>query len=83
MFFQQNKFDKYLNHLEMRPRQVPVKSNGTFAVSYYRFQSSENRPFVVTFNISAYYFRRSHYTILSYTSLLLCVCLILSLCENH
>lgn len=34
MFFQQNKFDKYLNHLEMGPRQVPVESNGVFAVSW-------------------------------------------------
>lgn len=33
MFFQQTKFDKYLNHLEMSPRQVPVKFNGTFAMS--------------------------------------------------
>ncbi len=36
MFLQQNKFDKYLNHLEMRPWQGPGKCNGTFAVSYVR-----------------------------------------------
>lgn len=51
MFFHsQNKFDKYLNHLEMKPRQVPVESNGTFAMSYVRIQSGGKRPFVVTFN---------------------------------
>lgn len=49
MFFQQNKFDKYLNHLEMRAWQVPAMSNGTFAVSYVGIQSAE-RPFVAAFN---------------------------------
>lgn len=47
------------------------------------FKVLEKRPFVVTFHISACYFRRSHYIILPYTSLSLCVCLILSLYENH
>lgn len=28
VFFQQQNFDKYLNHPEMRPLQVPVKLNG-------------------------------------------------------
>lgn len=87
MFFQQNKFDKYLNHLEMKPRQVPVKSNGTFAMSYVRIQRGEKRPFVVTFNKeqqeTPYYFRRSCYITISYIFLPLSVSLILYLCDNH
>lgn len=49
MFFHQNKFDKYLNCLEMRPWQVPMKCNGTFFFVL-EFNVGKKTPFVVTSN---------------------------------
>lgn len=44
MFFQQNKFDDYLNDFEMRAWQVPGNGNGAFVT----IQSRENTHFEVT-----------------------------------